>query len=418
MADSASKPTLSYSSDPTLYLYTSLTAGSSHIISATSRLETILKANRVPFRAIDVATDEKARMLWGRRAGKRKLPGLVKEGMVVGDLEQIEEWNEYGELKENLGPLPPVSTPSASGTPAQSATPKPFASQTQTAPAPAPKPAASSQPQPQISQQSQMTLTMRQAGEEAAKKASEAKAASIKKPTPGVTADKIRPLDSSTAATAPPTGASTDLPPDVLDTPLAAETISSSATTKSESIEAAIKAAAAAAAAAPSSAGASGGGLSGMTPPGPTPTLAPSADPSSSSSPPPAPQPGAVPVPHPRSSSSSGSLPRRSSWTNVPPPSSPPMEGHPRTHRGSSLSVASMEEIQQAERAWMIPEDPNESAITVVEDEGGAKAKHVEHSPSVSNEAGAGAGPGPSASSSSAGGERVRVKESGGESAV
>ena len=70
--------------DPRLFLYTSLTAGSSHIITATSRLETILKANRIPFQAIDTATDERARRLWQRRAGKRKLPGLVKEGFVVG----------------------------------------------------------------------------------------------------------------------------------------------------------------------------------------------------------------------------------------------------------------------------------------------------------------------------------------------
>ena len=80
----------SYSMDPILYLYTSLTSGSSHIVTATSRLETILKANKVPFRAIDIATDEKARMLWGRRAGKdesgrqRKIPGLVQMGLVVG----------------------------------------------------------------------------------------------------------------------------------------------------------------------------------------------------------------------------------------------------------------------------------------------------------------------------------------------
>lgn len=53
-------------------------------------METILKANRVPFTAIDVATDEKARMVWGRRAGKdeagrvRKLPGLVQDGFVLG----------------------------------------------------------------------------------------------------------------------------------------------------------------------------------------------------------------------------------------------------------------------------------------------------------------------------------------------
>ena len=81
MADSTPK---SYQTDPALYLYTSLSSGSSHIVTATSRLETILKANRIPFKALDVATDEKARMLWGRRAGKRKLPGLVRMGMVVG----------------------------------------------------------------------------------------------------------------------------------------------------------------------------------------------------------------------------------------------------------------------------------------------------------------------------------------------
>ena len=70
--------------DPRLFLFTSLTSGSSQIFTATSRMELILKANKIPFQAIDIATDEKARKLWGRRAGKRKLPGLVKEGMIVG----------------------------------------------------------------------------------------------------------------------------------------------------------------------------------------------------------------------------------------------------------------------------------------------------------------------------------------------
>ena len=81
MADLSLTP---YSADPTLYLYTSLTAGSSHIITATSRLETILKAHRIPFRALDVATDEKARMLWGRRSKGKKLPGIVQYGNIVG----------------------------------------------------------------------------------------------------------------------------------------------------------------------------------------------------------------------------------------------------------------------------------------------------------------------------------------------
>lgn len=79
-----------YNTDPALWIYTSLTAGNMHIVTATSRLETILRANRVPFKATDLATDEKARMLWGRRAGKtaegkpRRLPALVQTGMVLG----------------------------------------------------------------------------------------------------------------------------------------------------------------------------------------------------------------------------------------------------------------------------------------------------------------------------------------------
>lgn len=134
------KATKNYSTDPALYIYTSLTAGNMHIVTATSRLETILRANRVPFKAVDLATDQKARMLWGRRSGKaadgrvRKLPGLVQMGVVLGvrcfspvyvarvhvyiplyittyqtdeshniqDLVEIEEWNEYGELKQHV----------------------------------------------------------------------------------------------------------------------------------------------------------------------------------------------------------------------------------------------------------------------------------------------------------------------------
>ena len=81
MADSTPK---SLSTDPTLYLYTSLSSGSSHVVTATARLETILRSHQIPFQAIDVATDEQARRLWGRRAKGRKLPGLVRSGSVVG----------------------------------------------------------------------------------------------------------------------------------------------------------------------------------------------------------------------------------------------------------------------------------------------------------------------------------------------
>jgi hypothetical protein len=74
----------SYDHDPTLYLFTSLTAGSSHIVTATSRIETILKANKIPYVKTDTATDDKARALFGRRARGKKLPLLVREGFVLG----------------------------------------------------------------------------------------------------------------------------------------------------------------------------------------------------------------------------------------------------------------------------------------------------------------------------------------------
>jgi len=87
----------------TLYLFTSLTSGSSSIITATSRLEHLLKSHKIPFKAVDVATDDKARSLWGRRSKGKRLPGVVKDGMVIGNYEDCEEWTEFGELKQMLG---------------------------------------------------------------------------------------------------------------------------------------------------------------------------------------------------------------------------------------------------------------------------------------------------------------------------
>ncbi|KAL8678979.1 MAG: hypothetical protein Q9186_004700 [Xanthomendoza sp. 1 TL-2023] len=175
MADSTPK---SYHTDPTLYLYTSLTAGSSHIITATSRLETILKANRIPYQALDVATDEKARMLWGRRAGKRKLPGLVRMGMLVGDLEEIEEWNEYGELKDKVGVKPVPSTPSAANTPSKPPPSTPTANTPSKLLSPVETPSRQTS---SSNTDSPMATAMRQAGLEAAKKAGDAKTMALAK---------------------------------------------------------------------------------------------------------------------------------------------------------------------------------------------------------------------------------------------
>ncbi|CAG8249845.1 hypothetical protein PENNAL_c0009G08008 [Penicillium nalgiovense] len=158
-------------SDSTLYLYTSLTAGSSHIVTATARIETILKANKLPFRAIDVATDEAARKLWGRRSKGKKLPGLVKYGDIVGDLEQIEEWNEFGELRmvvnsvQDLGGMPATSnpTPAATETKTEPAptTPKPSTIKIQTPPV----------TRPEDKKDDTAVLALRQASSDAATKA-------------------------------------------------------------------------------------------------------------------------------------------------------------------------------------------------------------------------------------------------------
>ncbi|OQE36840.1 hypothetical protein PENCOP_c011G00534 [Penicillium coprophilum] len=158
-------------SDSTLYLYTSLTAGSSHIVTATSRIETILKANKLPFRAVDVATDEAARKLWGRRSKGKKLPGLVKYGDIVGDLEEVEEWNEFGELRmvinsvQDLGGMPATSNP------------VPAATETKPEPAPATlKPSTTKSQNPPVTKPEDKkddlaVLALRQASSEAASKA-------------------------------------------------------------------------------------------------------------------------------------------------------------------------------------------------------------------------------------------------------
>ncbi|KAG6042054.1 hypothetical protein E4U41_006175 [Claviceps citrina] len=203
----------SYLTDPALYIFTSLTAGSSHIVTATSRLETILRANRVPFKAVDIATDEKARRLWGRRAGKddggrpRKLPGLVQEGMVIGDLVEIEDWNEYGELKQHVKiyydeytipnmhnkppepkrlakpaakPAVPTNTPVASKAAAPPAPPLPEAkpSSGATAPKPGDKPVPAGK-------QTTTALPIRSVADEAAQKAKELRLKSLREKVQG-----------------------------------------------------------------------------------------------------------------------------------------------------------------------------------------------------------------------------------------
>ncbi|OOF91567.1 hypothetical protein ASPCADRAFT_134114 [Aspergillus carbonarius ITEM 5010] len=184
-------------SDPTLYLYTSLTAGSSHIVTATARLETILKANKLPFRAIDVATDEVARKLWGRRSKGKKLPGLVKFGTVVGDLEQVEEWNEYGELRMQINSVEDYdSIPASSTTTAQPETPSATSTPTpETATLKQSTIKIQSPPSKETPKDSSIAVAMRQASEEAAARAkgNSSQPPAAKEPIPAVTEKKETP---------------------------------------------------------------------------------------------------------------------------------------------------------------------------------------------------------------------------------
>jgi len=68
----------------TIFLLTSLTSGSSSIITATSRLEHLLTSHKIPFKAADLATDEKARRLWQWKGRGKRLPGIAKNGEVLG----------------------------------------------------------------------------------------------------------------------------------------------------------------------------------------------------------------------------------------------------------------------------------------------------------------------------------------------
>ncbi|CAD0031721.1 unnamed protein product [Aureobasidium pullulans] len=182
--------------DGRVFLFTSLTAGSSHIITATSRIETILNANRIPFLAIDTATNESARRLWGRRAAGKKLPGLVKEGFVIA---VFEEWNEFGEIKENIGDVPPASSAPAPG--GEAVTTRATMHPTTTAQPPAPLPvkptataankSASDKSDPL--QTPMANLSMKEAATEAA-----AIGAARKGPAPGINDTKVAPLKSPT----------------------------------------------------------------------------------------------------------------------------------------------------------------------------------------------------------------------------
>ena len=131
----------------------------------------------------------------------------------IQDLEEVEEWNEYGELKDNIGGAPSSNTmstpsPSASNTPSKPSPPsvdsttKSSLSSAETLPRPSPS-KSSEQP---------ITTAMRQAGFEAAKKAGDAKAKARSKvlDNPDIPKETTEKLDNSGPTGIPPPSGSTD----------------------------------------------------------------------------------------------------------------------------------------------------------------------------------------------------------------
>ena len=111
------------------------------------------------------------------------------------DLEQIEEWNEFGELKENIGPTPSLNT-APSGPSSADLAAKPAQTSNTLAPSPSSQPGAA----------------LRQLGTEAAAVANAKKTGGPILPKPGVDSSKIRPLPSGVAAAPAEAVSNPDLP--------------------------------------------------------------------------------------------------------------------------------------------------------------------------------------------------------------
>ncbi|ODQ64418.1 hypothetical protein NADFUDRAFT_83892 [Nadsonia fulvescens var. elongata DSM 6958] len=90
---------------PKIFIYTSYNSGIFNIVSKTNRLELILKGNQIKYSLVDLATDDKAKRVWRYGSKGKLLPGVVRDDEVIGDLEYIEELNEYKEIDQILAEI-------------------------------------------------------------------------------------------------------------------------------------------------------------------------------------------------------------------------------------------------------------------------------------------------------------------------
>lgn len=112
-------------------VYYSSVSGNTLWTKHTDRVEFLLSANKIPFQSIDVSTDPEALQYMKRQSQLKnigQLPQVFRDGQFIGGKEELDEANEYGELKQLLGleavQIPP---PELSAMPAQSGTSDPSA---------------------------------------------------------------------------------------------------------------------------------------------------------------------------------------------------------------------------------------------------------------------------------------------------
>lgn len=146
--------------------------------------------------------------------------------MQLQDLEEVEEWNEYGELKENVEPAGTKAAPASTPTPSAANTPSrpSAASSTPSKPSPAPikttaespGPTSSTDPlpanAPSTTTEAPLTTALRQAGFEAAKKATDAKSKARKDALEAAKAkdNSLQRLDNSGPTGMPPPSGTTE----------------------------------------------------------------------------------------------------------------------------------------------------------------------------------------------------------------
>lgn len=87
---------------PHIEIYTSLATCDRQLEPRTNRMVELLKENGVKFVGADVGTDSKAHKVWRWKGKGRLLPAVVREGEVLCDLIQLEEWAETKEIWDRI----------------------------------------------------------------------------------------------------------------------------------------------------------------------------------------------------------------------------------------------------------------------------------------------------------------------------